>query len=102
VTPSKAKKDFMKPTPRLKPRDLTKIQRQLEGVDPFGPFEYFPPRQREDEARIREALRRKFPVRIGSVSDPFQEQLEQEHRHIKEDFEMAREIQVSILTLYEK
>jgi len=71
----------MQPKTRLRERDLERIDRQLDGVDPFGSFEYFSPKQKDDEERIREALRRKFPVRIGSVSDPFQEELEKQNRH---------------------
>jgi len=76
-----ARINFMQPKLRLKKRDLERIDRQLEGVDPFGPFEYFSPKQRDEEEHIKEVLRRKFPVRIGSVSDPFQERLERENRH---------------------
>ena len=44
VTPLKARSDFMQPKVRLKKRDLVRIDRQIERVDPFQPFEYFSPK----------------------------------------------------------
>ena len=58
VTPTKAKSDFMQPKTRLARRDLERIDRQLDGAEPFGPFENFSPAQKDEEARIQEALKR--------------------------------------------
>ena len=60
---------------------IEKIDRALRGGDLSGLCD------RDIRDRVRIALKPRFPLRIGSVSEPFTRPLEDEHRHTKKVIE---------------